>query len=329
MKTLFSIIGLLLVLACVACSRPAAKAPAANPAVATGSFKVAILLPRTVEADGWTRSGYKGLLLMQRELGAGIAYTESVPEADFERLFRKYASEGYDFVIGHGGQFVQAAEKVAVAFPRTSFAVTGVYGGNNSNLGALSMREDEMGYLFGVIAAIKTKTRRVAWLGGAENPSNRPIVASFTRGAQAIDPSVEVRAEWVGGFTDAAKAQRLAQGLIDTGTDVILVLAGVAGTQVHAQAQNAGILTLGWIEDQSSLAPKAVITSNVEDIPQMLLQGATLVKKGRWEGKQYRFGMAEGIQSLAPFHGLVTEEEERRINSIRNDLLAGKIDASR
>ena len=185
-----------------------------------------------------------------------------------------------------------------------------------------------MGYLFGVIAAIKTKTKRVAWLGGAENPSNRPIVASFTRGAQATDPSVVVSAEWVGGFTDTAKAQRLAQGLIDSGTDIILVLAGVAGTGVHAQAQKAGIHTLGWIEDQSPLAPKAVITSNVQDIPQMLLQGAALVKKGRWEGKQYRFGMAEGVQNLTSFNTFVTADEERRINSIRNDLLTGKIDAA-
>jgi basic membrane protein A len=288
-----------------------------------------MLLPRTVEADGWTRSGYKGLLLMQSELGASIAYTESVPEADFEKLFRAYAAKGCDFVIGHGGQFVPAAKKVATEYPNTSFAITGLYGGNNSNLGALSMREDEMGYLFGVIAAIKTKTKRVAWLGGAENPSNSPIVASFTRGAQATDPSVRVEAEWVGGFTDEAKARRLAQGLIDAGTDIILVLAGAAGTQVHAQAEKAGIHTLGWVEDQSPLAPKAVITSNVQDIPQMLLRGATLVKQGRWEGKQYRFGMAEGIQWLAPLTSIVTAEEGRRINSVRNDLMTGKIDATR
>ena len=103
------VIYLLLVLASVACTRQAAKAPPTNPAASTGAFKVAMLLPRTVEADGWTRSGYKGLLLMQSELGASIAYTESVPEADFEKLFRAYAAKGCDFVIGHGGQFVPAA----------------------------------------------------------------------------------------------------------------------------------------------------------------------------------------------------------------------------
>jgi basic membrane protein A len=288
-----------------------------------------MLLPRTIEADGWTRSGYRGLLLIQKELGAGIAYTENAQAADFEKLFRSYAGEGYNFVIGHGAQFIEAAKKAATDFPHTSFAVAGQYKGNNSNLGALSMREGEMAYLFGVIAAIKTKARQVAYLGGTENPSSHEIAKSFISGARATDPSVQVKVEWVGSFTDAAKARQLAQGLIDGGTDVILVLAGMAGTEVHAQAQKAGIFTFGWIEDQSHLAPKAVISSNVQDVPGMLLQGAALAKEGRWEGKQYRFGMAEGIQRLAPFNGLVTADEERRINSARNDLLTGKIDATR
>ena len=88
MKTLFSIIGLLLVLACVACSRPAAKAPAANPAVATGSFKVAILLPRTVEADGWTVRTKDGGLSAQFEHDIAITRNGpeilSIPDPEFE-----------------------------------------------------------------------------------------------------------------------------------------------------------------------------------------------------------------------------------------------------
>ena len=335
-----SILALLLLISSLtACSRPAGKATASGPVssgpVSSGpvsagkAFKVAIILPRTIEADGWTRSGYQGLLLIQKELGAGVAYTENAQPADFEKLFRSYAGEGYNFVIGLGNQFTAAAEKAAADFPHTSFAVAGQYKGNNSNLGALSMREGEMGYLFGVMAAIKTKTRRVAYLGGMENAGGRELAKAFISGARATDPAVQVKVEWVGDFTDAAKARELAQGLIDSSTDIILVLAGMAGTDVHAQAQKAGIFTFGWITDQSGLAPKAVISSNVQDVPGMLLQGAALAKEGRWEGKQYRFGMAEGIQRLAPFNGLVTAEEERRINSARNDLLTGKIDATR
>ncbi len=293
---------------------------------AGNSFRVAILLPRAVDADGWTRSGYQGLLLIGEELAADVAYSENVAEADFEKEFRQYAAAGYDFIIGHGNQFVPAAEKVAAEFPQTAFAVSGKYGGNNTNLGGLSLREGEMGYLFGVIAAVKTKTKHVGYIGGTDNSSQQEITTLYKRGIQATDPSVQVTVDFVGNFTDSEKARQLAQAQIDAGVDVIFLLAGAAGTGVHMQAQQAGIYTLGWIEDLNYLAPKAVLTSNMQDVPLMLLRGATLAKQGRWEGKQYKFGLAEGVQALAPFYGLVTAEEELRINAITNDLISGKID---
>ncbi|MDM8515725.1 BMP family ABC transporter substrate-binding protein [Desulfobacterales bacterium HSG16] len=130
------------------------------------SFKTAILLPREVNADGWTRAGYAGLLLIKKKLQAEIAYSENIPESEFEQVFRRYAQDGFDFIIGHGGQFVPAAEVVAKEFPRTKFAITSKYQGNNNNLGALSLREGELGFLAGVIAAVKTKKQKIGFLGG-------------------------------------------------------------------------------------------------------------------------------------------------------------------
>ncbi len=298
-----------------------------TPPETPSSFKVTLLLPRPVEADAWTRSGYVGLRLIEKELGAEVAYTENVPEADFEKVFRQYASEGYDFIIGHGTQFAPAAEKVAAEFPHTDFAVAGKYGGNNTNLGGLSLREGEMAYLFGAIAALKTQTKHVGYLGGPENNvSQQEITTLFERGVRATDPAVQVTIDFVGSFTDTLKAQQLAQNQIGAGVDVIFVMAGEAGTGVHAQAEQAGIFTLGWIEDLHPLAPPAVLTSNVQDVPVMLLRGANLSKQGRWEGQQYKFGLAEGAQYLAPFYGLISAEEESRINAVKNELLAGNID---
>lgn len=300
--------------------------PPADTSSSNQPFRVAILLPRSVEADGWTRSGYQGLLLIQKELGADIAYSENIAEADFETVFRQYAEEGYDFIIGHGNQFIPAAETVAAEYPQIDFAIAGKYGGNNINLGSLSLREGEMSYLFGAIAAIKTKTKHIGYLGGAENVSGEEITTLFERGAKDIDPTIQVDIRWVGNFTDTANATQLAQEQIDSGVDVIFVLAGSAGTEVHAQAEKAGIFTLGWIEDLNYLAPQAVLTSNVQDVPGMLLAGATLSSQGRWEGKQYKFGLAEGMQNLAPFHGLLSVEEENKINLIKNNILTGAIE---
>jgi len=325
MRVRVAILWLLLLCSLFGCQ--AAGAPLVSPTPpAIASFKVALLLPRPVDADSWTRAGYAGLLLIQSRLGAEITYSDNVPEANFETVFRQYAQDDYDFIIGHGNQFIPAAEKVAAEFPHTAFAITGKYGGNNVNLGGLSPREGEMAYLFGVIAAIKTRTQRVGYIGGEPNASQSEITELYQRGVQATDPNIQVTIDMVGNFTDSARAQQLAQAQINAGDDVIFVLAGEAGAAVHQQAKRAGIYTLGWIEDLHSLAPDAVLTSNIQDVATMLLRGATLVKEGRWEGKQYKFGLADGVQRLAPFYGLISDEQEQQINQVENDLIAGNID---
>ncbi len=290
------------------------------------AFKAALLLPRAVDADGWTRAGYKGLLLIEEKLDAEIAYTENIPEADFERVFRQYAQEGFDFIIGHGGQFVPAAEIVAEEFPRTRFAVTTKYGGNNKNLGALSVRSGELGYLSGVVAALKTRTKHIAYIGGQAHAGAKEVVLLFERGAHSIDPTINASTEWVGNWRDEALTIELAQKQIDAGADVLAVNVGMAGLAVHPVAEQAGIYTVGWIEDQYALAPKAVIASMIQDLPVLLVRGAELAHAGRWEGRQYKFGLREGVHRLAPFRDMLTPEQEAQVLAVQNDIIQGKID---
>ena len=46
------------------------------------AFKVAIVLPGTITDESFCQSGYEGLKLIEKELGAEIAYSERVSEAD-------------------------------------------------------------------------------------------------------------------------------------------------------------------------------------------------------------------------------------------------------
>jgi basic membrane protein A and related proteins len=56
------------------------------------------------------------------------------------------------------------------------------------------------------------------------------------------------------------------------------------------------------------------------------LYSATLVQQGRWEGKQYKLGLQDGVQDLAPFYGMLTPDQEQMVQAIRNDIMMGKID---
>ncbi len=53
--------------------------------------------------------------------GAEIAYSESVPVPDIERVLQEYVADGYDVVWTHGSQFYEATAKIAEQNPEVNF----------------------------------------------------------------------------------------------------------------------------------------------------------------------------------------------------------------
>lgn len=301
------------------------------PAPAAGAFKVAILLPGPIDDTGWSQSGYEGLKLIEQELGAQVAYTANVPEDEQQQqqLIRRYAQDGFHFIIGHGGEYIAAFEAVAEEFPRTQFALVTGYGGNNKNLGGLAIRADESGYLAGVVAALKTKTNKVAYIGGQVFAATIEESTAFEQGVKDTNPDVEVAITWADSWSDQDKAREIALAQIAAGADVLAVDADIAGLAALEVAESEGVQAIGWVQDQHELAPHAIITSVMQHMSKRLLEGAILVQQGRWEGKQYKLGLQEGVIDLAPFHGALTTEEEALVEQVKKDLITGKIEFSR
>jgi basic membrane protein A len=292
----------------------------------TEQFQVAILLPGPKQDKGWSQMGYTSGQQIQQKLSVPVKYSENVKKAEQEQLFRNYAKANVDFIVGFGGEFIEAATTVASEFPRIRFAVVGSEASNNRNLGTITVNADESGYLAGAIAALKTKTNKVALVGGESYPHTERQAKQFVRGAQSIHPEIITKTEWVHSWDDAEKGKAVGEALIKEGFDVIVVNADLAGIPIHTLAQQAGIKTIGWAVDQSNLAPGTVLTSMIEDFSIAVLKAATLAQTGRWEGKQYKFGLQEGVNAVAPFHQLLSEKESAQVEAIKKNIMTGKID---
>lgn len=316
---------LLAILFVVGCPEKADHESASLPAPTPGALRVAIVLPGSHDDHDWNQSGFDGLQLIAKDLGAHVAYAENVTEARSKDVFRRFAREGYDLVIGHGGEYVEEAEIVANEFPRIKFALVALYPGNSRNLGAVRFRETELGYLTGAVAALRSRTNQVAYVGGMPFRHLQEQAAAFALGARSIKPDIQVHTHWLGDWTHVERARAAARDLIASGVDVLSVNAERAGRGVFEEAQASRVFVIGWNLDQYPLAPEAVVTSGIQRIPVVLLEAARLVKQGRWEGKQYRFGLREGAQDLAPFRGMLSDEDVQRVNRLRSDLLSGDI----
>ncbi|GFN22850.1 BMP family protein [Thermanaeromonas sp. C210] len=289
-------------------------------------LKVALVLPGPINDNGWNATAYEGLKAMEQELGAEVSYTENVSQSDQEEIMRGYAEQGYDIIIAHGFQFEGAAQKVAPQFTESIFVIN-----NGSvakdNVCSLVVDNYQIGFLQGAVAAILSKSNKVAAIGGEEMPPIRETLDGFVDGAKYVNPNIDVKTAMTGSFSDVAKMKEMTLSLIDQGCDVVMGDANQASLGAIQAAQERKVLAIGYGADLNGVAPDTVVTSVVQSWAQAMVAFGKIVQEGQYEPKIYYMGVKEGAVYLAPFHGFedkLSAEVKEKINQVVEDVKSGK-----
>lgn len=174
-------------------------------------------------------------------------------------------SPNFDVVVLPGFQFSNIGE-VATANPDTYFILIDThpeeFNGTNefANVRALEFAEQESGFLAGVVAALKSESQLVAFVGGQAFPSlvnyqfgfySGVNYANAVFGTQAQVAELPHRAgtdvygtniggNYAGAFDDPSRGYDLANELLDYGVDIIFVAAGGTGLGVHRAVRQRG-----------------------------------------------------------------------------------------
>jgi basic membrane protein A and related proteins len=308
-----------------ACATNPSQSPVASPSAAKSPAKVAIALPGTITDGGWNQLGYEGVKRAGDKLGIEVAYVEKVANADQTEALADFARQGYTLVVGHGGQFDAAIAQVATDFPDAFFlAVNGDIAGKN--FACVRTNYSQMLYLSGVIGASVSKSKKLAYLGGMEFKSTQQQGAAMQLGAKSVDPNVEVVTSFVGDFNDIAKAKESALALISSGVDVIFHNLDNSAIAVLQTCQEKGIYAFGNNVDQFNTAPKAILTSAIQDIGGAITQVAELAGTGKLEGKKYIIGLeTPELVRFGRFNELVPAEVKSQVEKISKQMVEGKL----
>ncbi|OZH54148.1 lipoprotein, partial [Hydrocoleum sp. CS-953] len=149
---------------------------------------------------------------------------------------------------------------------------------------------------------------------------------AFELGAKSVNTSVEVVISYTGDFNDIAKGKEAALALISTGVDVIYHLLDNAAPAVLQTAQEKGIYAVGNTTDQLDVAPKAVLTSAVQDVGGAIAYVANLVKNNQVKGEKYILGIENPeITKLGRLNDVLPEEVKQKIEETQQEMLAGKL----
>ena len=258
-RLVFAVFGLLSIVLS-ACGPSATEAPAATPT--EEKTKVAVMFPGVVTDQSWNQFGYEGLVRAQADCGVEIAYTEEVGQDDQIEVLRNYAAEGYDIIIGHGGEYSDSIGMVAKEYPDLQFGVAdGPPMADNVSSTTLSFRQ--MGYLAGILACEMTKTNHVAYVVGELLECSDQGLEGFELGVETCGRGTEVTYVATGDWADVAKAREAALALIDDDVDVLWHMLDTADAGLISAAEDSGVWAIGLYRDSSSLGPNAVLGSTL------------------------------------------------------------------
>ncbi|MCX5228229.1 BMP family ABC transporter substrate-binding protein [Streptomyces sp. NPDC006553] len=286
-------------------------------------------------------AAYAGLKKAEDELGVKGAEAEpSEGEGDADKVQRltALARAGNNPVIGVGFAYAPAIEKVAKAYPKTTFGLIDDTSKTGPNIANLVFNEEQGSYLAGVAAAKASKTGTVGFIGGVEVPLIKKFEAGFAQGVKDTNPKAKVLVQYLtqppnfDGFSKPDLGKAAAQGQIDKGADVIYAAAGLAGSGSIEAAATAGKWAIGVDSDQYNQAGLAsykdhILTSVTKDVSDSVFNVIKSVKDGKPQTGEIRYGLATdgvGLADSNPAYKKMTEVTEA-VAKAKKDIVDGKI----
>ena len=259
---------------------------------------------------------YEGLKRAEEELGVEIEALSSKEIADYDSNLSQLANAGYNPIFCVGFLMTDAMNKAAQDFPDTNFGGIDIFLEEPaSNAAGLVFKEQEAGYLAGVVAGLATKDKFderlnadnvIGFVGGMEIPAVVKFQAGFIAGAKSVNPDVKVVSLYAGKFDDQAKGKELGLSLIDQKCDIVFAAAGQTGLGTIKACQERNALFIGVDADQYETVPgtgDVMLTSAIKKVDVAVFETIKAMVDDEFPGGTNKtFGLTEDAVGLAPFH---------------------------
>ena len=299
----------------------AALVLSAGQASAAEKLKACWVYVGPVGDHGYSYSHDNGRKAVVEALGDKVdtAIVESVAEGpDADRVIERLAREGCGIIFTTSFGFMDPTIKVAKKFPDVKFEhATGFK--RADNVSTYSARFYEGRYVLGQIAAKMSKTGTAGYITSFPIPEVVSGINSFMLGAQSVNPDFKVKIIWVSSWYDPGKEADAAKVLFGQGADIMVQHTdSTAPLQI---AEEQGKLGFGQSSDMSKFAPKAQITSIVDEWGPYYVRRVQAALDGTWKSEDTWEGMKEGMVVLSPFQNIpddvkaMAEETSAKIKS--------------
>ena len=311
----------------LATSSAAALAAGAPMAFAAEPTKVGFVYVGPVGDHGWTHGHDLGRKAVEKKFGDKVktTFVENVAEGpDAERVIRQLASSGHQLIFTTSFGFMNPTIKVAKQFPNVKFEHATGYK-TAPNVSVYNARFHQGRAVIGTIAGHMSKSGVAGYIASFPIPEVVMGINAFTLAAQKINPNFKTKVVWVNSWYDPGKESDATKTLIDQGADMITQHTdSPAPLQV---AENRGVFGFGQASDMKAYAPRAQLTSILDDWSDYYIQRTQDVMDGTWKSQNVWYGMKEGMVKIAPYGDAITDAARDAAETVRKGILDGSMHA--
>ena len=217
----------------------------------------------------FNEAAYNGAEAWKAASGGNYLDLELQNDAQREQALRRFAGQGANPIVMAGFSWTAALTTVAPEFPDTNFVVIDTVV-DAPNVQSIIFDEHTGSFLVGALAALKSETGTVGFVGGMDVPLIHKFYCGYAQGAKAVNPDITLIENYTGttpaAWNDPVTAGELTKAAIDAGADVIFAAAGGSGLGVLQAAKDAGKFSIGVDSNQNYLQPGSVLTSMLKRV---------------------------------------------------------------
>ena len=277
-------------------------------------------------------AAYSGAKKAEEKWDIKLTEINPVQNTDQEMAVRRLAKLDFDLIIGVGFLFREPMERIAPDFPDVNFALIDAEA-KPKNVASLIYKAHEGTFLAGVIAAMKTQTKKVGFVGGMKIPLVEAFEIGYAAGIKETNPEVELLVNYVGvtpqAFDDPAKGKELALAQYKKGADIIIAAAGASGLGVLEAAKQTKKYII-WVDSNGNgLLPGQVLTSIIKGVELSVYQMIEHVVSDTFTGGVKNYGLKEGgIEFIVDKDNksLLSDDILKTVEKFKTKIISGEIE---
>ncbi|BBH51621.1 BMP family ABC transporter substrate-binding protein [Fluviispira sanaruensis] len=280
--------------------------------------------------------------LKELSISKNSKFVEPKNDAQIYPFFRSFATSAKcDLIIAIGYNPSEYVPELATKYPDKKFLAvdTNLEDKNSAkNIRSITFAEHDGSFLVGAIAAMKSKTGKIGFVGGMDIPLIHRFETGYKAGAKYINSEIKITSAYVGITTDAwnnpAKAKELAHAQYNEGNDVIFQVAANSGQGVFDSAEQMNKQSktkhyaIGVDTNQNWIKPEIILTSMVKRVDNAVYFAIKDFTNGTFTTEHTAFNLNDGGVDWAYDQyneKFFTEAQVNEINDIKEKIINGKI----